>query len=110
MPDQINQIDADQNREIALLKQKLEDSERDFQDLRDRVRKLERWVWGAAAVISAGVALIGIAVAVDARPAHAFVENGLGGDQPCASEIIRASYSEEVSTVYNDQETDQWEQ
>ena len=106
MPDQINQIDADQNREIALLKQKLEDGERDFQDLRDRVRKLERWVWGAAAVITAGVTIIGIAVAVDAKPAHAFVENGLGGEQPCASEIIRASYSEEVSTVYNDQETD----
>jgi len=104
MPDQINQIDADQNREIALLKQKLEDSERDFQDLRDRVRKLERWVWGAAAVISAGVALIGIAVAVDARPAHAFVENGLSGEQPCPSEVNRFSYVEEVSIKYKEQE------
>ena len=106
MPDQINQIDADQNREIALLRQKLDDNERDFQDLRDRVRKLERWVWGAAAVITAGVTIIGIAVAVDAKPAHAFVENGLGGDQPCASELIRASYSEEVSARYNEQENE----
>jgi len=104
MPDQINQIDADQNREIALLKQKLEDNERDFQDLRDRVRKLERWVWGAAAVISAGVALIGIAVAVDARPAHAFVENGMSDEQPCPSEVNRFSYVEEVSIKYKEQE------
>ena len=61
MPDQINQIDADQNREIALLKQKIEDTERHFQDLRDRVRLLERWVWGAGAVIGAVIVIAGIA-------------------------------------------------
>ena len=67
MPDQINQIDADQNREIALLKQKLEDTETSFHDLRDRVRKLERWVWGAGAVITAAITLVGIAIAADAK-------------------------------------------
>ena len=111
MPDQINQIDADQNQEIALLKQRVQQLEegRDaemLKELRGRVRKLERWVWGAGAVISAAITIIGLAMAADAKPAHAFVENGLGGDQPCASEVIRASYSEEVSTVYNDQETE----
>ena len=67
MPDQINQIDADQNREIALLRQKLEDTETSFHDLRDRVRKLERWVWGAGAVITAAITLVGIAIAADAK-------------------------------------------
>ena len=70
MPDQINQIDADQNREIALLKQKLEDTETSFHDLRDRVRKLERWVWGAGAVITAAITLVGIAIAADAKEAN----------------------------------------
>ena len=56
MPDQINQIDADQNQEIALLKQRVQQLEDSadaemIKELRERVRKLERWVWGAAAVI-----------------------------------------------------------
>ena len=59
--DQITQKDSDQDREIALLKQKLEDTDKGLQDLRDRVRKLERWVWGAAAVIAVGTFVIGIA-------------------------------------------------
>ena len=61
MPDQINQIDADQNREIALLNQKIEDTIKDFHDLRDRVRLLEKWVWGAGAVIGAVIIIAGIA-------------------------------------------------
>jgi hypothetical protein len=61
MPDQINQIDADQNREIALLKQKIEDTVKDFHDLRGRVRLLEKWVWGAGAVIAAVIVIAGIA-------------------------------------------------
>ena len=59
--EQITQKDSDQDREIALLKQKLEDTEKGLHDLRDRVRKLERWVWGAAAVIAVGTFVIGIA-------------------------------------------------
>ena len=84
MPDQINQIDADQNREIALLRQKLDDNERDFQDLRDRVRKLERWVWGAGAIITAAITLIGFIAAVDAKE----VENGRYGS-PQSEELLQ---------------------
>ena len=37
------------------------------EELRDRVRKLEKWVWGAGAIITAAITLIGIATAVDAK-------------------------------------------
>lgn len=67
MPDQINQKDASQDQEIALLKHRIEDSEKLTEELRDRVRKLERWVWGAGAVISAAITIIGLAMAADAK-------------------------------------------
>ena len=66
-PVQINQKDASQDQEIALLKHRIEDSERLTVELRDRVRKLERWVWGAGAVISAAITIIGLAMAADAK-------------------------------------------
>jgi len=34
--------------------------EKDYDDIRNRVRALERWVWGAAAVIAAGVVIAGL--------------------------------------------------
>ena len=37
------------------------------EELRDRVRKLEKWVWGAGAIITAAITLIGIATAVDSK-------------------------------------------
>ena len=96
MPDQINQKDADQDQLIALLTHRIEDAEKMAEELRDRVRKLEKWVWGAGAVITAAITLIGIATAVDARPAHSFVEDGLiGGD--CASHQAFTNSVEEVS-------------
>lgn len=67
MPDQINQKDADQDQEIALLKHRIDDADTLVEELRDRVRKLERWVWGAGAVITAAITLIGIVTAVDAK-------------------------------------------
>ena len=67
MPDQINQKDADQDQLIALLTHRIEDAEKMAEELRDRVRKLEKWVWGAGAVITAAITLIGIATAVDAK-------------------------------------------
>ena len=67
MADQINQKDADQDQLIALLTHRIEDSEKMAEELRDRVRKLEKWVWGAGAVITAAITLIGIATAVDAK-------------------------------------------
>ena len=67
MADQINQKDANQDQQIALLTHRIEDAEKTQEELRDRVRKLERWVWGAGAVISAAITIIGIATAVDAK-------------------------------------------
>tara|TARA_Y100001972_G_scaffold86604_1_gene105978 strand:- start:311 stop:643 length:333 start_codon:yes stop_codon:yes gene_type:complete len=65
--DQINQKDADQDQQIALLVHRIEDAEETQEELRQRIRKLEKWVWGAGAVISAAIALIGFVTAVDAR-------------------------------------------
>ena len=67
---QINQKDADQDQLIALLTHRIEDSEKMTQELRDRVRKLERWVWGAGAIISAAITIIGLAMAADAKEAN----------------------------------------
>ena len=67
MAEQINQKDADQDQLIALLTHRIEDSEKMAEELRDRVRKLEKWVWGAGAIITAAITLIGIATAVDAK-------------------------------------------
>tara|TARA_B100000925_G_scaffold97415_1_gene71050 strand:+ start:2632 stop:2916 length:285 start_codon:yes stop_codon:yes gene_type:complete len=67
MSNQINQKDANQDQEIALLKHRIEDVEELSSELRLRVRKLERWVWGAGAVISAAITIIGLAMAADAK-------------------------------------------
>ena len=67
MADQINQKDADQDQLIALLTHRIEDAEKMAEELRDCVRKLEKWVWGAGAVITAAITLIGIATAVDSK-------------------------------------------
>jgi len=64
---QINQKDANQDQEIALLKHRIDDNEQTTEELRDRVRKLEKWVWGAGAVIAAAVTLIGFVTAADAK-------------------------------------------
>ena len=37
------------------------------EELRDRVRKLERWVWGAGAVITALITIVGLVEAVDSK-------------------------------------------
>ena len=67
MSDQINQKDASQDQEIALLRHRIEDAEKTAKELRDRVRKLERWVWGAGAVITAAITLIGLISAVESK-------------------------------------------
>ena len=98
MPDQINQKDADQDQEIALLKHRIEDTDALAEELRQRVRKLERWVGGAAAVISAAITVIGIAIAADAQPAKAFVEEGMS-EEPCPLQLIKSSYVTEISAL-----------
>ena len=67
MPEQINQKDADQDQMIALLTHRSEDTEKMAQELRDRVRKLERWVWGAGAIITALITIVGLIEAVDSK-------------------------------------------
>ena len=67
MSDQINQKDASQDQEIALLTHRIEDAEKIAEELRDRVRKLERWVWGAGAVITALITIVGLVEAVDSK-------------------------------------------
>tara|TARA_R100000231_G_scaffold135366_1_gene109729 strand:- start:1012 stop:1296 length:285 start_codon:yes stop_codon:yes gene_type:complete len=75
MADQINQKDADQDQQIALLVHRIEDAEKLSEELRERIRKLEKWVWGAGAIITAAITLIGIATAVDAKE----IEHGRNG-------------------------------
>ena len=67
MPEQINQKDADQDQLIALLTHRVEDAEKMTAELRDRVRKLERWVWGAGAIITALITIVGLVEAVDSK-------------------------------------------
>ena len=102
--------DAEQDTKIAVMDSTLENSLRriemvhkrvdgtneTLEELRQRIRKLEMWVAGAAAVVSAAITIIGIAIAADARPANAFVENGLTGG-PCATHELSSIIVEEVS-------------
>ena len=67
MPEQINQKDADQDQLIALLTHRIDDAEKMAEELRDRVRKLERWVWGAGAIITALITIVGLVEAVDSK-------------------------------------------
>ena len=93
MADQINQKDANQDQQIALLTHRIEDAEKTQEELRDRVRKLERWVWGAGAVISAAITIIGLAMAADAKEINygrndtpkqeVLLQLPSDGDQPC---------------------------
>ena len=52
---------------IALLTHRIEDAEKMAEELRDRVRKLERWVWGAGAIITALITIVGLIEAVDSK-------------------------------------------
>ena len=67
MSEQINQKDADQDQLIALLTHRIEDAEKMTEELRDRVRKLEKWVWGAGAIITALITIVGLIEAVDSK-------------------------------------------
>ena len=68
MPNQIQLQDAEQDQEIALLKHRVEELEEGGVDeLRQRVRKLEKTVWGASAVVAAVVSLLGLAIAADSK-------------------------------------------
>ena len=78
----INQKDADQDQLIALLTHRVEDAEKMAEELRDRVRKLERWVWGAGAIITALITIVGLIEAVDSK------EINYGSNDTPQSEIV----------------------
>ena len=98
----INQKDADQDQLIALLKHRIEDAEKMSEELRDRVRKLERWVWRAGAVISAAITIIGLIAALP-EDADAFTEDSLTGT-PCATELASRELVKEVSVKPSSEE------
>ena len=77
MPNQIQLKDAEQDQEIALLKHRVEQLEEGgdseileeggVDELRQRVRKLEKTVWGASAVITALITIVGLMEALNAK-------------------------------------------
>jgi len=75
MPNQIQLKDAEQDQEIALLKHRVEQLEEEgpsadskmVEELRQRVRKLEKTVWGASAVITALITIVGVAASLESK-------------------------------------------
>ena len=72
MPNQIELKDAQQDQEIALLKHRVEQLEEGgdskmIDELRERVRKLEKTVWSASAVITALITIVGLMEALNAK-------------------------------------------
>lgn len=54
-------IDASQEVKITVMQLKIERLEEKQADLRDRLKVVEKWVIGAAAVIAAGTTVVGFA-------------------------------------------------
>ena len=72
MPNQIQLKDAEQDQEIALLKHRVEQLEEGgdsgmVDELRQRIRKLEKTVWSASAVITALITIVGLMDALNAK-------------------------------------------
>jgi hypothetical protein len=63
----ITEIDAKQDKEIAVLTHRVEDLQKTVDEFRNRIRKNERWIAGAGAIITAIVTLIGIVSALEAK-------------------------------------------
>ena len=63
----ITEVDAKQDKEIAVLTHKVEDLQKTIGDLTNRIRKNERWIAGAGAVITAAITLIGLATALESK-------------------------------------------
>ena len=60
MPEDLT-LDAKQETRLVVLQLKVERLEEKQEELRERLKVVEKWVIGAAAVIAAGVTLIGFA-------------------------------------------------
>ena len=54
-------LDAAQETKITVMQLKIERLEEKQDDLRERLKAVEKWVIGAAAVLAAGVTVIGFA-------------------------------------------------
>jgi archaellum component FlaC len=54
-------------RRIEMVHKRVDDTNEELEKLRERIRKLEKWVWSAGAVISAAITIIGIATAVESK-------------------------------------------
>ena len=67
MPNQIQLKDAEQDQKIAVLEHRIEDTEKLVEELRQRIRKNERWIWSAGAIISAAITILGLVEALDAK-------------------------------------------
>ena len=52
-------LDASQETRITVMQLKIERLEEKQEELRERLKAVEKWVIGAAAVLAAGVTLIG---------------------------------------------------
>ena len=59
MSDPTLSLDATQETRITVMQLKIERLEEKQEDLRDRLKVVEKWVIGAAAVIAAGVTVVG---------------------------------------------------
>ena len=53
------ELDASQETRITVMQLKIERLEEKQEELRERLKVVEKWVIGAAAVLAAGVTLIG---------------------------------------------------
>ncbi len=58
---EIEGLDASQETRLAVMQLKIERLEEKQEDLRDRLKVVEKWVIGAAAVLAAGTTVIGFA-------------------------------------------------
>ena len=61
MPDSGLNLDASQEVKITVMQLKIERLEEKQADLRERLKVVEKWVIGAAAVIAAGTTVVGFA-------------------------------------------------
>ena len=59
MSDPTLSLDATQETRITVMQLKIERLEEKQEDLRERLKVVEKWVIGAAAVIAAGVTVVG---------------------------------------------------
>ena len=92
--DEITNKDSEQDVKIAVLDSTLENATRRMElihkridrteervtklneDVRERIRALEKWVWGAGAVLTAFIVIGGVVGDLDLLPDGEVIENG----------------------------------